>query len=168
MLPEIWFCWLLVCVWLRRRRPERLDREERNRLKSIAEMTARHAVPLSEKEAAFVADHVAVAEKWTTTEHPIVEAVVIRPKARRVVRRNPLKRQQAEQRKRMQLATARLEFDLDPLNAPLLAVDKPAPVLSSVRSFEPEPWHLESFTQGWTRAQIAELVAAGAPAGGPP
>lgn len=77
-----------------------------------------------------------------------------------------------------------LAFDADPLSAPIpddRLVDRldlwddvaanllsrftwtlpsePAVPFSSVQISEPEPFELESFTRGWTRAQIEDMVA---------
>lgn len=126
---------------------------ERGRARSIAAASAPlHSLPVAAADREHVdAVHDMLVES-RTDEQPIVTRV-----RRRSVQRPPSQRQLDVIRARR--LKPRQDFAADPLSAPLAGPLAAPVLLSSVRSWEPEPWHLESFTQGWTSADIERLVA---------
>lgn len=130
-----------------------IDRWERGRLRSIAAASAPlHGEVLPPVDRALVDAHHEILVESRTAEYPVLPQV-----RRRHVYRPPNARQAATIARRR--AAPREAFEADPLSAPLAGPLAPAVVASSVRSFEPEPWHLESFTTGWTAAEFAALLA---------
>jgi hypothetical protein len=142
---------------------------ERERAKSEAAMAA----PVSEADLAEAAPLVAYVEEIGTNELPIVRPAV----RRRRVDKPPSARQQAAIRARA-LAPVHA-FAADPLAAPIPGqhrAEEPAlfaaeaerwfapsldeaPRLFPDLPAEPPAWHLESFTQGWTKADVDRMVA---------
>lgn len=130
-----------------------IDRWERGRLRSIAAASAPlHTTSFTPDDLFLVKGHHKLVEQFRTAEQPIVT-----PVRRRSVQRPPSQRQLDVIRARR--LKPRQDFAADPLSAPLAGPLAAPVLLSSVRSWEPEPWHLESFTQGWTSADIERLVA---------
>lgn len=175
-------CLLLFFVWWavanrptkeEKRRERELALEEKHREQYLAHIVApgRHR-PLDPEATALMA---AWHEDVTATRTGEIPMVIIRPHRvkRRVVHKDPFARKKAHRERELQREAAELAWALDPLAARPLTLDKDIPL--SVRPIqrvslpfpdlpaEPEPWHLESFTQGWTRGQIKELIAAGPP-----
>jgi hypothetical protein len=141
---------------------------ERERAKSEAAMAA----PVSDADEEAAAALVAYVVEIGTDELPLVQPAV----RRRRVDKPPSPRQQAAIRARA-LAPVRA-FAADPLAAPIPGqhrAEEPrlfdaeaerwfAPALAATPTFpdlpaEPPAWHLESFTQGWTKADVARMVA---------
>lgn len=139
----------LVRAWHRMSRGG-LRPSERRRQRSIAALAARHADAIPAADVALVEAHHELITKWRTDEQPVIE-----PVRRRTVMRRPARWQR--------VAAARVAVALDraadPLRGPLRGPLAAPVVLSSVRFSEPAPWHLESFTTGWTRAEMDALVA---------
>lgn len=131
-----------------------IDKWERNRARSIAKASAPlHGVvlPPDEREHAdAIHEHVV---EWRTAELPMV------PTARRRHLYRPPSQRQLEAMRRRRLAPVRA-FASDPLSAPLVGPLAPAVIAASVPvSPAPAAWLLESFTTGWSRADIARMVA---------
>lgn len=128
-----------------------VDRWERGRARSIAAASAPlHGELLPAADRQLVDAQHAIVVEWRTDEQPVVA-----PVRRRAVVRRPA-RWQLVAAARREVAARRAA---DPLRGPLAGPLAPAVVLSSVRSAEPAPWHLESFTTEWTTAEFAALLA---------
>jgi hypothetical protein len=131
-----------------------INKEERGRLRSIAKATAPlhgdalppEDVPLA---AAWHEDDVDKAS-WTGEQR------VVTTFTRKHLYRGPSQRQldamRARQRRPVEV------FAADPLTAPLAGPLAPAVIATSVPVGQ-EPWRLESFTQGWTKADLARILA---------
>jgi hypothetical protein len=157
----VWLGWAgLVCYKLAGWWRGRPSAEDRGRARSEAAMAAAHHDALKPAEEQFAVDVHAFAVEWHATgEQPFVPQVKRKPRS--IVRRYPLQRQAARERVLAGFATARAEFRADPLTAPIPTLDRATPMLLDLA--EPEPWRLESFTTGWTRGQLAQILSAGAP-----
>lgn len=129
------------------RDPEQPRNVERGRAHSEAE--AAKDVPLSEAEAEQAADLVAFLDEIGTGEHPLVLAFDA----------DPLSAPIPEERR---VAGAELFDDVTAnwlsMFTWMLPTD-PAVPIASVQVPEPEDLELESFTTGWTRAEIADILA---------
>lgn len=140
----------VVRLW-RRMSKGGINRWERGRARSIAAATAPlHGDILPPEEQALADAHHEIAVEFRTGEQPVVRQVCRRAATRRPARWQRL----LAARRRLVRAAA------DPLRGPLTGPLAAPVVFSSVRSSEPEPWRLESFTDCWTAAAIAALVAA--------
>jgi hypothetical protein len=132
-----------------------IDKWERGRARSMAAASAPlHGEELPPEDLALVDAHHEIVVEWRTAEQPAVT-----PVRRRHLYRPPSPRQLAAMRARHLKPVQ--EFAADPLTAPLAGPLVPAVIAASVPvSPAPQPWFLESFTTGWTKAQLAEILAA--------
>jgi hypothetical protein len=131
-----------------------IDKWERGRARSIAAASAPlHGDALPPEDRKLVQAHHEIVVEWRTAEQPVVSTV-----RRRHLYRPPSQRQLAAMRAR-RMAPVR-EFAADPLSAPLAGPLAPAVIAASVPvSPAPQPWFLESFTTGWTKADVDRMVA---------
>lgn len=131
-----------------------ISKLERGRARSMAAASAPlHDLPVPEADRELVQAHHEIVVEWRTAEQPVVSQV-----RRRHVQRPPSRRQldamRARRLKPMQ------DFASDPLSAPLVGPLAPAVIAASVPvSPAPAPWFLESFTTGWTKADVERMVA---------
>lgn len=134
-----------------------VDKWERGRARSIAKASAPLHGDVLPPEDVPLADawHVDVEEKasWTGEQR------IVSPVRRRHLYRPPSQRQLAAMRARRLRPVQ--DFANDPLSAPLAGPLAPAVIAASVPvSPAPQAWFLESFTESWTAAEVARMVAA--------
>jgi len=129
-----------------------ISKLERRRARSIAKATTPlHAEALPPEDEAFVQAHHEIYVEYVTAEQPAVSTV-----RRRHLYRPPSQRQLDRIRARRLKPVQ--DFRADPLSAPLAGPLAPAVIAASV-PVSPAPWLLESFTQGWTKADVERMVA---------
>jgi hypothetical protein len=150
-MTEIVFAWLLLLA-VRKRQKLRsgIDRWERGRRRSRAEMTAGRHRPMSTVDVRWAAEAEQAAEVWRTDEQPLVSV------RRRHTYRPPTPRQLARMRAR-QTAPARA-FAADPLTAPLAGPLAPSAVIPSMPHVEPAPFVSEGPTGVFDRQWIARIL----------
>jgi hypothetical protein len=126
-----------------------IDKWERGRARSIAAASAPlHGEELPPEDQALADAHHEIVVEWRTAEQPTVPAFT-----RKHLYRPPTPRQLAAMRAR--IAAPAQRFAADPLSAPLATELSPAVELPG-----PAPaWRLESFTESWTAADLARILA---------